>query len=138
MKRLSFILVLFFCLALQAGGQHYIGKSKTEVREMMEENNRQLSEDKGARNTLFNMIKYVDRRGSQTLLYFFNEGDTCLYSKWMCDYSMLKRVVKDLNSSYKQTAEDSWSYKHKEEEFRITLGKGDWFFTITTKPKDKE
>lgn len=133
-------ITLIVCLSLPgpAMGQHFIGKHKSEVRTMMRENMKDLHEDSGARNTLFNMVKYVDNLGNQTLLYFFSEGDTCLYSKWMCDYFMLNKVVADLNSRYEQSAEDSWHYTHEDRKYLVTLTTGDWYFTITTKPENKE
>lgn len=139
MKILSHILILIcLLLPIRAMGQHYIGKSKPEVKQMMKENNKEVYEDNTSRNTLFNMVKYVDRLGTQTLIYFFNQGDTCLYSKWMCDYSMLNKVIADLNSSHKQSAEDSWYYSVDGREYKITLATGEWFFTITTRPKKEE
>ena len=105
---------------------------------MMKENWKELYEDDSSRNPIFNMVKYIDRLQSQTLIYFFSKEDTCQYSKWMCDYSMLNKVVTDLNEKYKQSAEDSWHYTSEGQEYRITLATGDWFFTITTKPMNKD
>jgi hypothetical protein len=105
---------------------------------MMIENERGLHEDKTSRNSLYNMVKYVDNNGSQTLIYVFSDQDTCRYSKWMCDYSMLNKVVDGLNEEYEATAEDSWHYSHEGKDYRITLKTGDWFFTITTKPEVKQ
>jgi hypothetical protein len=134
------VILIVCCLAFhgRVGGQHYIGKHKSEVRDLMKEYEKQLYEDKSSRNTLFNMIKYIDKMGNQTLIYVFSEGDTCIYHKRMYDYSMLHKVVSGLNESYEQSAEDSWSYKHEGEDYRISLTAGDWFFTITTKPEVKD
>ncbi len=134
-----FILIMV-CLAYpgQAAGQHFIGKHKSEVRTMMRENMKGLYEDNSSRNPVYNMVKYIDNLSSQTLIYFFSEQDTCLYSKWMCDYFMLNKVVSGLNEKYRQSAEDSWHYTEDGLNYRITLSTGDWFFTITTKPEKQE
>ena len=97
-----------------------------------------LYEDNTSRNPVVNMVKYVDNLSTQTLIYVFTEEDTCMYSKWMCDYSMLNKVVGDLNGKYKQSAEDSWHYANEGQNYRITLTAGDWYFTITTKSEIKE
>jgi hypothetical protein len=126
---------ILVCLILpvQVSGQHFIGLHKTEVKELMESEMKQLYEDEHSVNTIFNTVKYIDRLGDQTLLFVFSEQDTCLYSQWMCDYSMLNTVVANLNSKYGQSAEDTWSYVINHEPYIITLTTGDWYFTITTK-----
>jgi hypothetical protein len=111
---------------------------KDQVRDTMREDRKDLFEDNNSRNTVYNMVKYIDNLGNQTLYYFFSEQDTCLYSKWICDYSMLNRVVSGLNEQYEQSAEDSWQYTDKGQSFRITLTTGEWFFTITTRPEKRD
>ena len=134
------IIVLMLCLASPARvwGQQYIGMHKDEVRDTMKQYKKDLFEDNTSRNTVYNMVKYIDNLGNQTLYYFFSEQDTCLYSKWVCDYSMLNKVVSDLNRDYTQSAEDSWYYTYEGKEYRITLATGDWFFTITTKARKQD
>jgi hypothetical protein len=123
---------------VQVFGQHFIGKHKTEVKDLMGREEKQLYEDDQSVNRVYNTVKYIDRLGDQTLLYVFSENDTCLYSKWMCDYSMLNSVMAKLNSKYTQSAEDTWSYVHDQEPYIITLTTGEWFFTITTKKEQKK
>jgi hypothetical protein len=139
MKSPGPILLLFF-LAFPglAGGQNYIGLHKEQVKDTMKEDRKDLSEDNNSRNTAYNMVKYIDNLGNQTLYYFFSEQDTCLYSKWICDYSMLNKVVSGLNEKYEQSAEDSWQYTDKGQRYRIILTTGEWFFTITTRPEKQD
>jgi hypothetical protein len=140
MKKYLSPIVLICCLALpgRTVGQNYVGLHKEAVRDTMKEYRRDLFEDNTSRNTAYNMVKYIDNLGNQTLYYFFSEGDTCLYSKWICDYSMLNKVVSGLNESYEPSADDSWLYTYRGKRYRITLTSGEWFFTITTKPDIKE
>ena len=134
----SILLIIVLAIPCRAGGQHFIGESKTDVKRMMKEHWKGLYEDDASKNPVYNMVKYIDNLGSQTLIYFFSEDDTCQYSKWMCDYSMLNKVVSDLNSTYEQSAEDSWHYANEGKNYKIILTTGDWFFTITTKPETKK
>ena len=120
-------------MPVQVSGQHFIGLHKTEVKALMESEKKQLYEDEHSVNTVYNTVKYIDRLGDQTLLFVFSEQDTCLYSKWMCDYSMLNAVIAGLNGKYTQSAEDTWGYVYDNEPYIITLTAGDWYFTITTK-----
>ena len=139
MKHMPYIMViLILAIPGRSWGQHYIGKHKSEVRKMMRENMKELYEDDSSRNPVYNMVKYIDNLGNQTLIYFFSEQDTCQYSKWMCDYTMLNKVVSGLNDKYAQSAEDSWHYTHEGRKYRITLTAGEWFFTVSTKPEEKE
>jgi hypothetical protein len=118
---------------MQVYGQHFIGRHKTEVKELMRQERKELFEDELSVNKVYNTLKYVDRQGEQTLLFVFSEQDTCLYTEWMCDYSMLNAVLASLNSQYVQSAEDTWSYVYDHKPYVITLTAGDWYFTITTK-----
>lgn len=130
---LNILMIVCLTIPVQVSGQHFIGRHKTEVRELMESKMKQLYEDDHSVNTVFNTVKYIDRLGDQTLLFVFSEQDTCMYSKWMCDYSMLNSVMANLNGKYLQSAEDTWSYVRDQESYIITLTAGDWYFTITTK-----
>ena len=129
----NILMIVCLIIPVQVSGQHFIGKHKIEVRELMEREMKQLYEDDHSVNTVYNTVKYIDRLGDQTLLFVFSDQDTCLYSKWMCDYSMLNAVMANLNGKYSQSAEDSWSYVNNQEPYIITLTAGDWYFTITTK-----
>jgi len=94
---LNICLIVYLAIPVQVSGQHFIGKHKTEVKELMGKKMKQLFEDDHSVNTVYNIVKYIDRMGDQTLLFVFSEQDTCLYSKWMCDYSMLNSVIANLN-----------------------------------------
>ena len=135
---LNIWLILWLTLPVQAEGKHFIGKHKTQVKEEMKEQRKELFEDDNSVNRVYNTLKYIDRLGNQTMLFVFSEQDTCLYSKWMCDYSMLNAVIANLNSQYQQSAEDTWSYMLDEQAYLITLTAGDWYFTITTKKNLKD
>jgi len=135
---LNIWLIVCLTIPVQVSGQHFIGNHKTEVRDLMGREMKQLYEDENSVNRVYNTIKYIDRLGDQTLLFVFSDQDTCLYSKWMCDYSMLNSMMAKLNGKYSQSAEDTWSYVHDQEPYIITLTTGEWFFTITTKKEQKK
>jgi hypothetical protein len=130
---------LIICLFLgnTAFSQHFIGEHKAEVKKLMSVHRKELFIDKSSVNRVYNTLKYVDRWQNQTLLFVFSEDDICLYTKWMCDYSMMNKVVSELNEKYQQSAENTWHYKQRKKPYIITLSTGEWFFTITTRKEEK-
>jgi hypothetical protein len=139
MKWLASIFLLgWMVFPVQVSGPHFIGRHKAEVKELMKQERKDLHVDDLSVNRVYNILKYIDRTGDQTLLFVFSKQDTCLYSKWMCDYSMLNAVMADLNSKYSQSAEDTWTYIHEGVPYIITLTAGDWYFTITTRKEQKK
>ena len=132
-------IVLWFSLfcSSMVSSQHLIGEDKGEVKKLMDEQRKDLFIDESSKNTVYNTLKYVDRMNRQTLLLVFSEQDICQYSKWMCDYSMMNKVIAELNSQYEQSATDTWRYREKGKAYIVTLTTGDWFFTITTR-KEKD
>jgi hypothetical protein len=134
----NIFLSAWLALPVQVSGQHFIGRHKKEVRDLMKKEREDLHEDDLSVNRVYNTLKYVDRTGNQTLLFVFSEQDTCLYSKWMCDYSMLNAVMAELNGKYSASANDTWRYVYDNEPYVITLTAGDWYFTITTKKEQKK
>ena len=102
----------------------------------MTEHRKELFIDESSKNTVFNTLKYVDRMKRQTLLLVFSEDDICQYSKWMCDYTMMNKVIADMNGEHEQSATNTWHYKEKGIPYIITLTTGDWFFTITTRKEE--
>jgi hypothetical protein len=132
---IRFYTVAFICLVINTSvsSQHFIGEHKSDVKKLMGEHRKELFIDESSVNTVFNTLKYVDRMSRQTLLFVFSEEDICLYHKWMCDFSMMNKVKSNLNSDYKQSAENTWHYEHEKQNYIITLTTGDWFFTVTTR-----
>ncbi len=126
---------LWICLVSwnSLSAQHFIGRNKSEVRELMAEYRKELMEDKSSVNRVYNIVKYVDGLQNQTMLFVFTDDDICQYTKWMCDYSMISKVLAELNESYGNSAGNTWHYTHQGESYTITLTKGDWFFTVTTR-----
>ena len=134
----NILFVGFLANPVQVMGQHFIGKHKVEVKELMGQHMKELYEDENSVNRVYNTVKYIDRLGNQTLLFVFSKQDTCMYSKWMCDYTMLNSVIAQLNGKYPQSAEDTWTYDQDEQPYIITLTAEDWYFTITTRKEQKD
>jgi len=100
---------------------------------LMRENRRDLFLDESSRNTVYNLLKYVDYNDTQTLYFVFDENDICKYYKHICDYSFLKQIQKELNDKYIKSEEGLWYFDDENRKFMVTLKKGDWFFSVLTK-----
>jgi len=100
---------------------------------MMKEERKEFIEDTSSKNTVYNLLKYVDRMDTQTLLFLFDENDICYLSKLMCDYSLLNKITKQLNEAYTRESDSLWHIKEKDKVISITMKKEDWFFTVQTK-----
>lgn len=134
MKNNIHILVLvlvFLVVAVPIHAQNYIGMNKTEIAEMMKTKNPQFKLDKSTVNYEYKYLKYVDKISEQTILFFLSEADVCTYVRWMCDYSNLSDMIGMLNTSYKKSGVNTWTYTSKGVRYTVKLEEEEWYFTIS-------
>lgn len=117
------------------GDYHFIGLTKNEIKNKMDEQMDEFNLDNSTVNKSFNYLKYVDYLGQQTILYFMDENDICTASKWMCDYSLLDEKINLLNNLYQNAGENTWKYEQDGTEYQVKLEEEEWFFSMITKPK---
>ena len=113
--------------------QVYIGKNKDRVRQLMKENRKDLFVDESSRNTVYNLLKYVDNNGTQTMLFVFDDKDICQYYQLTCDYALLKKIQKELDEKHTKSEEGLWHFTEEGKKFQVTLKKQEWFFSVLTK-----
>lgn len=132
------IILSFFMVWVSFGltAQHFIGKSKDEVRKLMAEYQKEMTEDETVKNPVFDLIRYSDRFENQTVLFVFKDG-LCSYSKKMCDYSQMKEITKELNDAYTRSNDSTWYYQADCNEYIISLKKQEWYFVIDTRKLEK-
>ncbi len=128
-----FLFVLSFTVTEISVAQTYIGKHKDEVKQLMKDYRKDFSLDESSRNTVYNLLKFVDHNDTQTLLFVFNENDTCEYYKLIYDYSFLNEIQKELDEKYKRSEEGLWYFCGENRKFKVTLMKDDWYFSVLTK-----
>ena len=124
-------IILSFLMVWASGvtAQHFIGKSKDDVRKLMAEYRKEMTEDETVKNPAFDLIRYSDRFANQTLLFVFKDG-LCSYSKQMCDYSLMKEITKALDNAYTRSNDSTWIYQADCNEYIINLKKEEWYFVI--------
>lgn len=132
-KYLRYILlfVLITAFGPKAGAQHFIGLNPTEIAALMKSAHPQFKLDRNAVNHDYKYLKYVDKISEQTVLFFLSEKNTCTYVRWMSDYANLNDILGMLNSNYKKSGGNSWTYTHKGESYTVKLVEEEWYFTVT-------
>jgi len=131
------IIVISFLILLSGAckSQNLIGYHSDDIKKIMRETQNEFRLNNNTKNEYYNYLKYENRFGTKTFLFFLSENDTCKYTKLMCDHSELKKTLKMLNENYKPVNENIWNEEKNGEKYTITLKKEQWFFTIITKRK---
>jgi hypothetical protein len=128
----NIILGIAFTLVFSAShAQNYIGMNPTEIAGSLKTTWPQFKLDKNAVNHSYQYLKYVDKISEQTILFFLSDKNICTYVRWMCDYSNLNDMITMLNSKYKKSGVNTWSYIDKSEHYSVKLEEEEWYFTIT-------
>jgi hypothetical protein len=118
-------------------GQEFIGKHKEEVKHIMSTERKDVHIDQSSKNTVYNLLKYTDGLNTQTILFVFNEKDTCIFYKTIYDYMYLRQVEKELNRKYTREGSGSWYFYSDNNKFIITLKKEKWYFSVLVNKEDK-
>jgi len=140
MKTFFLSCFVFFALLLaQLCGQNYIGMTKAEIKKVMEEEKEEFYFVKEVNTGKYHFLKYENVDETKTMLFILSDEEKWMYTKLMCDYSLLKRVEDSLNSNYEYQKDMRWiDYSDEpEHNYLIELEKRDWFFTIKTSPLKK-
>lgn len=89
--------------------------------------------DQSSRNTVYNLLKYVDRNSTKTILIVFDEKDTCKFFKSIYDYTYLRQIERELNQKYTRSGAGDWYYVSDNMKYLVTLKKERWYFTVLVK-----
>lgn len=129
------LIILCFGLitALHCNAQQFIGKHKDEVKQMMSSQRKDVHIDESSRNTVYNLLKYVDHNNTKTIYYVFDDTDSCKFYKSIYDYSYLRQVEKELNRKYIRKSFGNWYYSDNNEIYVVTLKKDKWYFSVLVK-----
>lgn len=129
------ILILSFALitVFQCNAQQFIGKHKEEVKSIMSSQRKDVFIDESSKNTVYNLLKYVDHNNTKTIYYVFDDQDTCKFYKTIYDYSYLRQVEKELNRKYIKSSAGNWYFLDDDKKYLITLKKDKWYFSVLVK-----
>ena len=131
------IIVISFLLLLSGTirSQNLIGYHSDDIKKIMRETQNEFKLNNDTKNEYYNYLKFENRFGTKTFLFFLSENDTCTYTKLMCDYSDLKETLKMLNEKYQMVNENTWIEEKNSDKFNIILKREKWYFTIVTRKR---
>ena len=129
------IILISFLLLLAGTGksQTLIGYHSDDIKKIMRETQNEFRLNNDTKNEYFNYLKFENRFGTKTFLFFLSENDTCTYTKMMCDYSELKETLAMLNEKYQIVNENKWIEEKNGNKFNISLKREKWYFTLVTR-----
>jgi hypothetical protein len=128
------ILISFLLLIAGTGkSQNLIGYHSDDIKKIMRETQNEFRLNDDTKNEYYNYLKFENRFGTKTFLFFLSENDTCTYTKLMCDYSNLKETLKMLNKKYQLVNANSWIEENESNKFNISLKREEWYFTLVTR-----
>jgi len=130
-------LALTVALTLHVAGQNYIGLHKDEIRKRAASEYKGFAFDKEVENGNRSFLKYVNVLEEQTLLFVLNDKGYCTSMSRMYNTWLLNQVKADLTKNYRHTDSLTWLEKQNDKEYEIKLKKGEWFLTVSTRPKGK-
>jgi hypothetical protein len=125
--------VLLTCSGIY--GQNLIGLDNNEIKKYMKDNQKgfNLQDDN---NSTFKYLKYTDAGDLQTILFFLSGRSVCTEMRIICDLSLKNQKIKELDSIYSNTGNNTWTEKKNNGEYLIELKDEKWFFSINIKPKE--
>ena len=94
--------------------------------------------DQSSKNTVYNLLKYIDALNTQTILFVFNDTDTCIFYKTIYDYMYLRQVERELNQKYTKTGSGIWYFYSGNNRYLVTLKKEKWYFSVLVNKEDKQ
>lgn len=129
------IVLISFLLLIAGSGksQNLIGYHSADIKNIMGETQNEFRLNDDTKNEYYNYLKFENRFGTKTFLFFLSENDTCTYTKLMCDYSDLKETLKMLNKKYQLVNKNSWIEEKDSNKFNISLKREKWYFTLVTR-----
>jgi hypothetical protein len=127
------LIILILNTAYFCNAQELIGKHKDEVKQIMSSERKDVHIDQSSRNTVYNLLKYVDRNSTKTILIVFDDKDTCKFFKSIYDYAYLRQVERELNQEYTRAGAGNWNYMVDHKKYLVTLKKEKWYFTVLVK-----
>ena len=139
-RRVLLVLIISI-IAIQGFAQNYIGLHKSEIQQKAPNAYPGFVFEKEVENGKKSFIKYVNSFDEQTLLFILDEKGYCTSISRMYNTWHFSQVKNELNKKYvkKDTKKDSliWLEYSNNKVYEITLKKGEWYLTVTTRPATK-
>jgi hypothetical protein len=120
---------------LNSNSQNLIGYKAIDIKKYMSENRSDMNLDK-VNNKSFSYFKYSDKYDAQTVLFFLTPDSVCKNVRIVCNNSIRSTKLKELDSVYSKSGENTWTDKRSGKNYRVSLIDDDWSFSITIEPEN--
>lgn len=135
----AFLFMFWFIFPLEnITGQNYIGLYKDEIRRKMPAEYSGFVFEKEVANGNRSFIKFVNTFEEQTFLCMLNKKGYCTSCSRMYNTWLYNQVKKELDQKFKPLNSNTWIETIRKKKFEVTLKKGEWFITVTTRPCSKK
>jgi hypothetical protein len=125
------IAFFIFALCIDLSGQNLIGYREKEIKKYMKENHKDFNFQNMVYNSTFKYLKYQDISEMQTVLFFLTADSVCKGVRLVCDKSLEAEKIKELNSKYTRTGNNSWTETRNGKKYVIELKEEEWSFNVT-------
>jgi folate-binding Fe-S cluster repair protein YgfZ len=121
---------------MDLSAQNLLGYRPNDIKKYMKENQETMEFQSLTFNNTFKYAKYADKDGNQTTLFFFTADSICKGIRMICDKSIEPAMIKDLDSKYKKTANNTWTESKNGTNYIIELREEEWSFNVTISKND--
>lgn len=122
----------FLVTGAPARSQNMTGLTKPEIQKQMAALYPKYSVNSFGISTNLNTLKYVDSNSDRTLIFYFNNDNTCKYSKLIEDIDVIKYRIAEYNKKYKQSGDLAWTETARGKKYRIYIEKEKYIFSTIT------
>ncbi|MBK9390175.1 MAG: hypothetical protein IPN68_08290 [Bacteroidetes bacterium] len=133
--KIYFFMAVLLLTGLNSNSQNLIGYKAIDIKKYMSENRIDMNLDK-VNNKSFSYFKYSDKYDAQTVLFFLTPDSVCKNVRIVCNNSIRSTKLKELDSVYSKSGENTWTDKRSGKNYRVSLINDEWSFSITIEPEN--
>ncbi|RPH32547.1 MAG: hypothetical protein EHM93_08705 [Bacteroidales bacterium] len=129
------LLLLVSIITISGFAQNFIGQHKQYIRQNVKQAYPGFNFDKEVNNGKKSFLKYVNTLEEQTLLFILDENGICTSTARMYNSWLFSKIKGELDKKYKRKDSLTWYDSINGNVYEIFIKKGNWFFTVITRPK---
>jgi hypothetical protein len=128
------VLAVFFLAIFTSNSQNLIGYKAIDIKKYMSMNRSDMEYEK-VNNDSFSYLKYSDKSDTQTILFFLTPDSVCKSIRSVCNKTIRSQKIKELDSVYSRSGENTWTDKKPGKSYRVKLIDDEWSFSVTIEPE---
>lgn len=128
------VLAVFFLAIFTSNSQNLIGYKAIDIKKYMSMNRSDMEYEK-VNNDSFSYLKYSDKSDTQTILFFLTPDSVCKSIRSVCNKTIRSQKIKELDSVYSRSGENTWTDKKQGKSYRVKLIDDEWSFSVTIEPE---